>query len=88
MHGNVYEWVQDWYDDYTDADAIDPKGSKTGAERVIRGGGWDHSAQSARSAYRYWNHPGYRSGFFCHLAPHQIRGARFSWKNPAPASHH
>jgi len=61
MHGNVYEWCWDWYDDY-EGSVTDPKGPGTpnmsyGAVRVIRGGCWVSDAQCARSAYRGGNGP-------------------------------
>jgi formylglycine-generating enzyme required for sulfatase activity len=63
MHGNVWEWVQDWYGPYK-ADAVtDPKGPDAGALRVVRGGGWYYGARLARSADRLWLHPGSRAGF-------------------------
>ncbi len=53
MHGNVWEWVQDWYKRY-DADAVtDPQGPKAGTHRSRRGGAWNNFAQYCRSANRY-----------------------------------
>jgi formylglycine-generating enzyme required for sulfatase activity len=63
MHGNVWEWVQDWYGPYTAEAVTDPIGPATGTARVIRGGGWGDAAQGARSADRGWAHPGYRDGY-------------------------
>ncbi len=52
MHGNVWEWVEDWYGAYSDASAVDPKGPAEGEERVRRGGGFESSADNCRSAAR------------------------------------
>jgi sulfatase modifying factor 1 len=40
--GNVWEWVQDWYDPryYTDAPRENPHGPASGHLRVVRGGSW------------------------------------------------
>ena len=57
MHGNVWEWVQDcWNDSYKGA----PKDgsawmSGNCSSRVIRGGSWDHVPRGLRSAYRGWD---------------------------------
>lgn len=52
MHGNVSEWVWDYYGEYNAADEADPTGSETGTRRVYRGGGWNDFAKNMRSAYR------------------------------------
>ncbi|MEJ2207293.1 MAG: SUMF1/EgtB/PvdO family nonheme iron enzyme [Gemmatimonadota bacterium] len=54
MHGNVTEWVQDWYSDnyYSVSPANDPPGPNTGTGRVLRGGPWNGSPEGARSAWR------------------------------------
>ncbi|MBM3861983.1 MAG: hypothetical protein FJ395_20355, partial [Verrucomicrobia bacterium] len=54
MHGNVWEWCQDWHGDYTAKSATDPTGLATGSRRVLRGGSWRDVASGCRSASR-WN---------------------------------
>jgi len=52
MSGNVWEWCWDWADSYSSSAQTDPWGASSGSRRVIRGGGWNHSAWYARSASR------------------------------------
>ncbi len=52
MHGNVSEWVWDYYGDYGTAEQTDPSGAETGTLRVYRGGGWNDFAKNMRSSYR------------------------------------
>ena len=52
MHGNVAEWVWDYYGAYGADSSQDPTGPETGSLRVNRGGGWNDFAKNMRSAYR------------------------------------
>ena len=52
MHGNVGEWVWDYYGPYPAEEQTDPAGPETGTRKVYRGGGWNDFAKNMRSAYR------------------------------------
>jgi len=52
MHGNVWEWVHDWFGHYSKQTTVNPKGPKRGYYRVIRGGGWSYAAGYCRSTSR------------------------------------
>jgi formylglycine-generating enzyme required for sulfatase activity len=68
MLGNVWEWVQDLYGEYSQTGGIpgkkaatDPTGAATGEFRVIRGGCWLNSAGDLRSAGRRNSFPDIRN---------------------------
>ena len=63
MHGNVWEWVEDWYGDYPSGAVTDPTGAATGSNRVGRGGGWGATAGDLRSANRYFDTPSFRFNY-------------------------
>ena len=66
MHGNVFEWVSDWYAPYPSKKQINPTGPENGNLKIIRGGSWYFSAEKAQSFYRMTHDPsqwGFSIGF-------------------------
>ncbi len=62
MHGNVWEWCQDWYGGgYKPSLVLDPVGPDTGTDRVLRGGGWNNFGGHVRSASHSAHRPRYRN---------------------------
>lgn len=60
MHGNVYQWCEDWLGDYESSPKTDPNGPTTGAHRVLRGGSRNYHPADCRSANRCGENPGER----------------------------
>ncbi len=70
MAGNVWEWVNDWYDAkyYETSPAKNPKGPETGTKRVLRGSGWQNETPTVRIFTRVDSDPTVRNestGFRC-----------------------
>ena len=68
--GNVWEWVNDWYDEnyYQNSPSQDPSGPASGQLRVLRGGSWNDLPRSVRVSLRNGYGPADRylyNGFRC-----------------------
>ena len=60
MHGNLFEWSNDWDGSSYPSSTEDPVGASSGSPRVIRGGGWGYNPGNLRSSYRGNFYPSHR----------------------------
>lgn len=64
MHGNVWEWCEDWFGDYSTGVVVDPKGPAMGVSRVGRGGSFSNDVSDVRSSIRANPPPALRTFHF------------------------
>ena len=57
MHGNVFEWCNDWYGSYTSDTQNNPTGEQFGFYREYRGGSFGHYEFDSQSWFRSCNLP-------------------------------
>jgi formylglycine-generating enzyme required for sulfatase activity len=60
MSGNVWEWVQDWFNFYKAGSFTNPTGPLNGSSKMYRGGSFDDISDDCRVSYRYGNPPASR----------------------------
>jgi formylglycine-generating enzyme required for sulfatase activity len=91
MHGNVWEWVSDWYGAgwYLESPQDDPQGPASGAERVVRGGAFDTLPPYLRSENRATQLPGASDrsvGFRVVFTGVPVKKRLFGAAGPAPGA--
>ncbi len=60
MYGNVWEWCNDWMENYKQLKKRNPRGPTLGRSRILRGGGWQYDAEGCHAAYRQRARPDYK----------------------------
>jgi len=63
MHGNFWEWCEDWFGRYSEGSEQDPSGPESGSGCVVRGGACNRHSGICRSAVRDWRYPSIHSNY-------------------------
>ena len=53
MIGNAWEWVNDWYGEYSRGAQTNPMGPSSGDSRIARGSYFNYEGGFCRSSLRY-----------------------------------
>ena len=61
LAGNVFEWCLDGFDLYRGREVVNPRGPRSSARRIYRGGSWKSRAASLRASARAFNAANYSS---------------------------
>jgi len=64
LHGNVWEWLSDFWADRRPTQSIDPQGPSTGLYRVLRGGSWAMEPHYLQTSVRIYHLPEIRASSF------------------------
>lgn len=66
MNGNVWEWVNDWYNEayYATSPEDNPKGPANGQFKLMRGGSWNNAPDVCTVCFRNCKKPDVRKGTY------------------------